>query len=447
MVLICAAAISHADPATGPLRVSKENSRYFTDGTGRAVLLTGSHVWSNLVDIGPSDPPPAFDFDAYLNRLSELNHNFIRLWTWELVTWRWREVDARVAPHPWARTGPGEALDGKPKFDLASYDPDYFNRLRDRVASAGDKGIYVSVMLFEGWGMQFCENAWENHPFHPDNNVNGTGRYLSAEGPGLDIHTMAHPEVTALQEAYVRKVIDTVNGLDNVLYEISNENHPGSTEWQYHMIDSIHAYEATKPKQHPVGMTFQYKGGSNQALFESPAEWISPNQQGGYRDSPPANKGRKVILTDTDHLWGIGGNEAWVWKSFFRGLNPIFMDPYDGVVLGKRFDPKWEPIRRAMGQTLQLANRVDLAAMVPRPGLASSGYCLADPGNEYLVYLPKGGEVIVDLASGEGQLSVEWLNPQNGAFVPGDSVEGGAKRSFRAPFEGQAVLHLARKGL
>ena len=29
--------------------------------------------------------------------------------------------------------------------------------------------------------------------------------------------------MTALQEAYVRKVIDTVNDLDNVLYEITNE--------------------------------------------------------------------------------------------------------------------------------------------------------------------------------------------------------------------------------
>ena len=223
---------------------------------------------------------------------------------------------------------------------------------------------------------------------------------------------------------------------------MTHESHEGSVEWQYHMIDVIHQYGT---KRYPVGMTGAPI--KNPPLFESPAEWVSPNNQGGYRDNPPAGDGSKVILTDTDHLWGIGGNEAWVWKSFFRGLNPIFMDPYDGVVLGKRFDPKWEPIRRAMGQTLQLANRVDLAAMVPRPGLASSGYCLADPGNEYLVYLPKGGEVIVDLASGEGQLSVEWLNPQNGAFVSGDRVKGGAKRSFRAPFEGQAVLHLARKGL
>ena len=34
-------------------------------------------------------------------------------------------------------------------------------------------------------------------------------------------------EITAIQEAYAKKVIDTVNDLDNVLYEISNESNGG----------------------------------------------------------------------------------------------------------------------------------------------------------------------------------------------------------------------------
>jgi hypothetical protein len=45
----------------GPLRVHPDNPRYFTDGSGQVIYLTGSHTWSNLVDIGPTDPPPKFD--------------------------------------------------------------------------------------------------------------------------------------------------------------------------------------------------------------------------------------------------------------------------------------------------------------------------------------------------------------------------------------------------
>jgi len=434
-------------PARGPLRAHSENGRYFSDGSGKAILLSGSHTWSSLVDIGPADPPPRFDFAAYLDFLQRFGHNFIRLWTWEPVTWNTkrnrREAVHTVAPQAYARMGPGRATDGKPKFDLSKFDPDYFDRLRSRLIAAGKRGIYVSVMCFEGWAMQFAPAAWKGHPFHAENNVNGINGDASGDGKGFEIHTLAVPAVTALQEAYVRKVIDTVNDLDNVLFEISNENHPPSTKWQYHFIDYIHRYEKRKPKQHPVGMTFQYKGGSNSTLFESPADWISPNPEGGYRDNPPAADASKVILNDTDHLWGIGGNQSWVWKSFLRGLNPIFMDPYDGVVLGKRFDSKWDPIRRSMGYTLRYARRINLKAMTPRNKLASTGYCLADPGAEYLVYIPSGGQATVDLSAASGRLAVEWFDPGTGKATKAGTIPAGGRRQFTAPFGGDAVLWLA----
>ncbi|HOS92959.1 MAG TPA: hypothetical protein PLQ54_06570, partial [Armatimonadota bacterium] len=256
------------------------------------------------------------------------------------------------------------------------------------------------------------------------------------------IHELADPRVTAVQEAYVREVIRTVNDLDNVLFEISNENHPPSTDWQYHMIELIRRTERAMPKQHPVGMTFQYQGGSNQTLFDSPADWISPNPDGGYRDDPPAADGTKVIINDTDHLWGIGGNAQWVWKSFCRGLNPIFMDPYDGAVIGGRFEPRWDPVRKSLGQALALAERLDLARMTPHNALASTGFCLADPGVDYIVYLPDGGVAELDLSAAQGGLSVEWIDASTGAATPGASVDGGGRIRLAAPFAGNAVIHV-----
>jgi len=438
-----------ASPAAGPLRVHPTNPRYFTDGSGRAVYLTGAHTWNSLVDIGPSDPPPKFDFDAYLDFLQRHNHNFIRLWTWESTSWNTKANRGRAihtaAPHPWARTGPGKAPDGKAKFDLDKFNDEYFRRLRTRVEAAGRRGIYVSVMLFEGWAMQFSIGAWEGHPFHRAGNVNGLDGDVNKDGKGLEVHTLTSQAVLRRQEAYVRKVIDTVNGLDNVLYEITNENHPPSTKWQYHIINFIHRVEKSKPKRHPVGMTFQYRGGSNKTLFDSPAEWVSPNHQGGWRDNPPAGDGRKVVLTDTEPLWGIGGDRAWVWQSFARGHNPIFMDPYDGKVLQRGPSKKWDPIRRSLGHTLRYARRMNLAAMAPRGKLASTGYCLARPAKrdaEYLVYLPKGGSVTVDVSAAAGELAVEWFDPAKGKAARAKAVRGGAKRTFKPPFPGEAVLYL-----
>ena len=432
----------------GPLAVHPKNPRYFQNtATGKVVYLTGSHTWANLVDIGPKDPPPRFDFAACLDFMQRLNHNFIRMWTWEPVTWNTKaNRESRIhtaAPQPWARTGPGKALDGKPRFDLKKFNPAYFDRLRSRISAARNRGIYVSVMLFEGWALQFSLGAWEGHPFHPKNNINGIDGDLNKDGKGVEIHTLANKAVTALQEAYVRKVIDTVNDLDNVLYEISNENHPPSTEWQYHIIRYVKKYEKSKPKQHPVGMTFQYRAGKNKTLFDSPADWVSPNREGGYRDDPPAADGRKVVLNDTDHLWGIGGNQPWVWKSFVRGHNPIFMDPYDGVVLGKPLDARWDPIRRSMGYTRTYAEKMNLAAMLPRIDLASTKYCLANPGKEYLVYNPAADKAAITVELKTGAYEYEWFDPNKGKVASSGTIKAkDGEQAFQTPFKGDAVLYI-----
>jgi hypothetical protein len=34
--------------ASGPLKIHPDNPRYFTDGSGKAIYLTGSHTWAVL---------------------------------------------------------------------------------------------------------------------------------------------------------------------------------------------------------------------------------------------------------------------------------------------------------------------------------------------------------------------------------------------------------------
>ena len=465
--------------ATGPLRRHASNPRYFTDGSGNAIYLTGSHTWNNFQEKSDASVPE-FDYAGYLHRLQEDNHNFIRLWVWEQSAWDWTTEKVEIKPLPYLRTGPGVALDGGPKVDLTQFNQEYFDRLRSRVQAAGDHGIYVSVMLFQGWSVgkkpDVPGNPWPGHPFNRENNINGLDGDLDGNGEGKEIHTLAGPAILALQERYVAKVLDTLNDCDNVLWEISNESDPESREWQYHMINYVKRYEATKAKQHPVGMTAIYPDGRNADLFDSPADWISPNSTGGdYRNDPPASPGAKVILLDTDHLWGVGGDRGWVWKSFTRGLNPIYMDPFEGEQW-KRSGAKFESCRQAMGDTLTYANKINLAAATPHNDLASSGYCLADPGREYLVYVPfeapaarsnrleaqrfrffsmlrnpirnllwqfKHG-VTVNLSAATGKFLVEWFDPTSGKIIRGRTIKGGKTYNFTAPFRGDAVLYLRR---
>jgi hypothetical protein len=55
---------------------------------------------------------------------------------------------------------------------LNKFDSPYFQRLRSRVQAARDHGLYVIVMLFEGWSVQFSPGKL-SHPFHAANNVTG----------------------------------------------------------------------------------------------------------------------------------------------------------------------------------------------------------------------------------------------------------------------------------
>jgi hypothetical protein len=131
--------------------------------------------------------------------------------------------------------------------------------------------------------------------------------------------------------------------------------------------------------------------------------------------------------------------------------NLIFMDGYDGAgygVGGIGFDfsdPQWASLRKNLGYILSCVSRMSLAAMSPHSDLASSGYCLASPvtnSAEYLVYLPAGGSVMVDLSATLETLNVEWFNPEDGNILDNGTTTGGGERVFVSPFGNDAALYL-----
>ncbi|MBI2009489.1 hypothetical protein HYS84_03765, partial [Candidatus Saccharibacteria bacterium] len=449
------AAITVKEPpppgAMGPLYQLSSNPRYFSVDGVDPVYLTGSHTWMNLVDRGASNPPPAFDYTDYINQLKSWDHNFIRLWAWEPT----RDDDATTndvvywnAPQPWARTASSTALDGLPKFDLNILNQDYFDRLRQRVIEARESGIYVSIMLFEGYNVDKAavgpDYGWNAHPFHRSNNVNGIDGDPNNDGHGREIHQLPGEggvqAINDIQKTYVQKVIDTVNDLDNVLYEIANEAPNATTSWQYDLINYIKSYETGKPAQHPVGMTFQWADGNNTTLFNSPADWISTRDS---MTNPPVASGTKVIISDSDHHCGSNCTDGdWVWRDFTRGRNPIYMDDWGTRASSTFYQKKRTSARNAMGQTNLYAKKMNLAAMTPRGDLASTGFALANPGLEYLIYQPTGGSFSVDLSVLSNTFSVEWLNVQSGAITSGGTITGGTTQTFTPPFGGPAVLYL-----
>ena len=185
------------------------------------------------------------------------------------------------------------------------------------------------------------------------------------------------------------------------------------------------------------------------ALGSPPSRWL---------DAPPPNDGRKVVITDTDH-YSSSADALWAWKSFLRGHHPILMDygiiagvnPPDPSAGGEGVPPyaAFEPARYAMGDTLLYAQKMNLIGMEPRPDLSSTGFALANPGEEYLVLQPSDTADPFTVKLEPGTYMVEWFNvnsreTKTDGQVTVDSV---GDPEFMAPSEESGPMVLYLKGV
>ena len=244
-----------------------------------------------------------------------------------------------------------------------------------------------------------------------------------------------------------------------------------TTTWQYWVIETVKRIERERGYDaRPIGMTYLFPVAdprkSNEPLFASPADWISPgfdepfdanaDMSAGpppshWYSDPPEADGGKVIIADSDHFSPMQADALWPWKAFTRGQNPILYDL--GIIGGVNpEDPSagfpsyesLEPARVALGDIRRLADRLDLATLQPDATLSSTRFALATPGQAYVVFQPEGGSFDVELAA--GVYAGEWFSLADRTWRAGErlAVEQGGTTTFVPPSpNGPWVLHLA----
>jgi hypothetical protein len=419
-----------ANALNGPLRVHPDNPRYFTDGNGEAIYLTSAYAGNILQDQGNISKVV---FTDHVNYLKAHKINLAKF-----VIRDRTQNNGVVSPSIYARTGPGLASDGNLKFDLNQFNPEFINRLRSRISYLENNGIYVVVMFFNGLDVRFS-SGWANSAYNRNNNINGIDGDTNGDGVGNEVQTWPlSSAIEQIERARIRKIIDEVNEFDNVIYEVCNEAYEGSEDWQYWVINEIRKYQATKPKQHPIGMTVESPGGDNQEIFSSNADWVSPDF---YRTNPPAADGSKIIISDSDHWHPLQMTSNQVWEAFTRGLHPMSIERTSAT--------DWSlnlfEVHDNMKYTQDYANKMNLKDITPRNTLSSTTYCLANPGQEYLVYQPGSGSFTVNLSA--NTYDYEWFNPNTGQVAKtGTITVGNGNRSFTPPFSGKAVLYISALG-
>lgn len=81
--------------------------------------------------------------------------------------------------------------------------------------------------------------------------------------------------------------------------------------------------------------------------------------------------------------------------------------------------------------------------MQPYDGIKGDAVAIAETGKVYVIYMPKGGKVAVDLTQIKTDLTAKWLNPRNGELTDIGIISGGIEQEFNTPDEYDWVLYIS----
>ncbi len=430
--------VSQASAAAQSTPLCTTNPHYFQTAQGLPVVLVGDYTWGTFSGVD-------YNFHAMFDTLRANGLNFARVWVW----WgceKFPEQYDGAHFNPYLRTGPGTANDGKPKYDLTRFNPEFFQRLRSVCKAAMDRGIFLQLTIFDAWMVKH-EELWRLHAYHRDNNVNGVDGDPANTANGTDgqrgFCSMANPKVLETQKALVRKVVDTVNEFDNIFFEIANENYYNA-EWERHLCEFIHECEKTKPKQHlamPLDLPNHDYGGIK--------TWDVQRLHGAIVKARGLNQ---PLIFDSD---GIGSPEDAIvrkaaWTAFVSGGHVDYLDPSlqtGSLHKGDFKGSQRESLRRQLGYLADFTKQVRFWEMQPRDATVRAGEAFVfGSAGEIAAYLPNGGNVTLDLSASRGPLTARWFDPRRGEWGKAVESQTAQQCEFSAPSKEDWVLHLRKGG-
>jgi hypothetical protein len=428
------------------LSLHPENPRYLLFEGKPTVLITSGEHYGAVINAD-------FDYERYLDELAGHDFNLTRVFSGSFIEPEDKFAvgyQNTLAPgpgrfvSPWARTTDD-------KFDLDSWNPDYFERLRDFVAAARERGIVVEVVLFSAL---YESERWTASPFNAARNVNGVGN--------IDVrrlYTLDNGGILKYQDAFVHKLLAELRSFGNVYVEVINEGHagpaPASEEWQDHIIGTIQDAEAELPEKHLIARNYDHTAGP--VLDANPA--VSIHNFHYLRDPGQYGDLDGVLALDETGFQGTGDDpyriDGWYFMlsggGVYSNLDWSFTpDNEDGSFQVPPGTPGGggEAIRRQLSVLKEFLERFDFIEMSPLHGIVerapagSTFRVLADPGRAYAVYLAGGraSPLVLDLES--GRYRAQWIATEDGAVLKEERFghDGGPRPLLPPPYDEDIAL-------
>ncbi len=380
------------------LQLHPLNPHYFLYQNKPVVLIGSGEHYGSVINLD-------FNYKKYLETLGKDGLNLTRLFIGSYVE---KQGDFGIQKNtlapaegriilPWKRSDTkGFALGGD-KFDLGKWDEAYFNRLKDFMSTAKQKGVIAEINLFSS----YYQNGWNYSVFNTKNNVNQTDSIAADAANTLD-----NGNILNYQQQYVRKIVRELNQFDNFYFEVQNEpwasqtdtvlrNEYGdtadwrstiqvaskkSTDWQRQVAQWIKEEESKLPNKHLISQNisnFHYpinNADTNISIFnfhytlpEAVTENYYLNKVIGFNETGFAGRADKTyrrqawrfmmagggLFNQLDYSFSVGfengqdtgytapggGSVAFrkqlsILKRFLEGLNFIQLKPDYSVIAG-----------------------------------------------------------------------------------------------------------------
>ena len=440
--------------AAEPLRLHPENPHYLSWRGEPTVLVTSGEHYGAVLNLD-------FDYQPYLEELQSHGLNQTRTFTGAYCEppGAFNIQGNTLAPDegrlicPWARSAVDGYAGGGHKFNLTRWDDAYFQRLKDFVRTAGQRGVVVELVLF----CPFYEDAmWELSPMNAQNNVNGVG-----EMPRTEVYTLEHPKLLEIQQAMVRKIVRELNEFDNLYYEICNEPYFGGVTdtWQRRIVETIVETEKELPHTHLIA----------QNIANESKEITDPNPRVSIFNFHYANPPKAVAQNyDLDRVigddeTGFDGSkdvtyrrEGWEFLlaggGIYSNLDYSFTADHErGTATPRAPGGGGESLRKQLGILKDFIHSVDFVRMKPNKSVITGGvpdgaraWALVDPGKAYAIYLNAGQQASLTLDLPAGTYTAEWLNTKSGETDKRERIEhDGGDRELKSPrYEEDVALRI-----
>jgi dienelactone hydrolase len=338
---------------------------------------------------------------------------------------------------PWARSESPGAIDGGTKFDLSKWDPAYFQRLRELLRAAGERGVVVELVLF---CTMYDDTLWNISPMNSRNNVNGVGNVArNAVYSGKD------QGLIEVQKAVVTKLVTELNSFDNLYFEICNELYDpgrGTGNWSDQMIAAIVNAESVLPNKHLIAEAFPP---SADPVPEFNRHVSIMNFHAAQTESVRLNYSLNRVLAHDETGGGDRSDrkyrtEGWDWMMAGGGV----YDHLDFSFTTDRSDGSAVPLpdntpggggpelRRQLGILKRFVESLPFTRMKPdedtvknsriagaeagaRPGSSKPLVrALSEPGQAYAIYINGGTQATLVLQLPPGTYQADWIDTRTG---------------------------------